>query len=81
MPEENDLVVVYAGNSIEAGILKGLLEDDGIKVFLKDEFMGSIFPGYVTGGGGGAVKVIIAKSDLDRAKPIVQTFSGENPTG
>ena len=59
---------------IDTGFLKGLLEDVGITTFLKDEMMGSIAPWYVAPGGAGAVKVVIPKRDLDRAKPIVQEF-------
>ncbi len=74
MSEEDELIVVYAGTPIDAGFLKGLLEDAGIATFLKDEMMGSIAPWYVAPGGAGAVKVVIPKRDLDRAEPIVQEF-------
>jgi hypothetical protein len=74
MPEDNELIVVYAGSSIDAGFIKGLLEDVGIITFLKDEIMGSLAPWYVAPGGTGAVKVVIAKRDLDRAKPIIEKF-------
>ena len=59
MVDENELVVVYSTNPIEAGFLKGLLEDSGVTVFLKDEFMGSIAPWYAAPGGVGAVKVVV----------------------
>lgn len=74
MSEENELVVVYTGNPMDTAFLKSLLEADGITTFLKDEIMGTVAPFYVAPGGAGAVKVIIAKRDLDRAKPIVQKF-------
>ena len=78
MPED-DLVVVYSGDSISSGIIKGLLEDAGITAFLQDEFMGTIFPYLITGSGTGAVKVVIAKSDLEQANSIIQEFSSESP--
>ena len=81
MSEEKELVVVYAGTVIDAGFLEGLLEDAGITTFLKDEIMGTIAPWYVTAGGAGAVKVVVAKRDLDRAKPIVQKFLDEKSKG
>ncbi len=74
MAEENELIVVYAGNSIAAGFLKNLLETEGIKAFLKDEIMGTIAAPYVSPGGVGAVKVVIAKRDIDKAKPIIARF-------
>jgi hypothetical protein len=77
MSEDNELIVVYAGTSIDAGFVKGLLEDAGIITFLKDEIMGSLAPWYVAPGGAGAVKVVIAKRDLDRAKSIVEAFLDE----
>jgi len=81
MSEEKELIVVYAGTVIDAGFLKGLLEDAGITVFLKDEIMGTIAPWYVAAGGAGAVKVVIAERDLDRAKSIVQKFLDEKSKG
>jgi hypothetical protein len=77
MSEDNELIVVYAGTSIDAGFVKSLLEDAGIITFLKDEIMGSLAPWYVAPGGAGAVKVVIAKRDLDRAKSIVERFLDE----
>ena len=74
MSEQRELVIVYAGTEIDAHFVKGLLEDAGITTFLKDEIMGTMAPWYVAPGGSGAVKVVIAKRDLDRAKPVVQEF-------
>ena len=74
MEHEEELVVVYSTNSIEAGFLKGLLEDSGITVFLKDEFMGSIAPWYVAPGGAGPVKIVVPRTDLEKAIVIVQEF-------
>lgn len=79
MSKENDLIVIYAGTAVEAGMIQGLLEDAGIKAFLRDEILGSIAPWYVIGGGAGAVKVVVARKDLDKARPIVQEFWGEKP--
>ena len=39
MPPDNDLIVLCSTNVIEAGMLKGLLEDGGITAFLKDELL------------------------------------------
>jgi hypothetical protein len=69
---EEELVVVYTGNSVEAGFLKGLLEDSGIEVFLKDEMTGGLAPPYAAAGGMGAVKVAVKRKDLDKAKTIVE---------
>jgi len=44
MSEQNALIVVYAGTSVDAGFVKSLLEDAGIAAFLKDEIMGTLAP-------------------------------------
>ena len=44
-----------------------LVGGDGIQAFLEDEFLGRMVPYAATPGGTGAVKVIIATSDLDQA--------------
>lgn len=81
MSEEKEFIVVYAGTLTDAGFLKGLLEDAKITTFLKDEIIGTLAPWYVVPGGAGAVKIVIAKEDLDRAKPIVQKFLDEKSKG
>ena len=44
MLDENELVIVYAGNSIDAGFVRSLLESEGIEVFLRNEAMGTLAP-------------------------------------
>ncbi len=68
-----DFCVIYSGNIVQADLLKCLLEGEGIQAFLGDEFIGMIAP-YVSPGGAGAVKVLIAKSDMERARAIVEEF-------
>ena len=72
--KDNDIVEVFAGTSIDAEIVRSLLEDSEIKTFLKDENMGSIAPWHVSAGGAGAVKIIISSNDYDKAKLIVEKF-------
>lgn len=68
-----DFCVIYSGNIVQADLLKCLLEGEGIRTLLEDEFVGMIAP-YVSPGGAGAVKVLIAKRDVDRARTIVDDF-------
>ena len=72
------LIVIYAGNSIEAGLVKGLLEDAGIVSFLKDEIIGSIAPFCATPGGAGAVKVLVKSQDCDKARKVIEEFLGRS---
>jgi hypothetical protein len=46
---------------------------------LENEFIGTIAP-YVSPGGVGAVKVLVAKSDMDQARSIVEDFSRDPAT-
>lgn len=72
--KDNDLIEVFAGTSIDAGIVKSLLEDSDIKTFLKDDNMGTIAPWHVSAGGAGAVKIIINSNDYDKAKLIIEKY-------
>lgn len=74
MSEKNKLVQVYAGTHPEAGYLKTVLEGEGIQVFLFDEMMGTIAAPYIAPGGVGAVRVMIATSDVERAEPLIEDF-------
>lgn len=69
-----ELVIVHAGNAIEAGFVKSLLEEYGIAARLRDEMMGTIAPWYVAPGGVGAVKVVVTRSDYERSKAIIAEF-------
>ena len=71
---ENNLVEIFAGSSIEAEMVKSLLLNAEIQAFLKDGTMGTIAPWYVSPGGAGAVKVIISETDSEKAKSIVEDF-------
>jgi hypothetical protein len=72
--EENDIIEVFAGSSIEAEIVKSMLQDSDIDVFLKNENMGTIAPWHVSAGGAGAVKIIINSNDYDKAKLIIEKY-------
>lgn len=70
----SSLVEVYSGNTWEVEIVKGLLENEEIKVFLRDEFCGTLAPWYSSGGGAGAIKVVVPVEDYDRAILIVHEY-------
>lgn len=72
--KENDIIEVFAGSSIEAEIVKSMLQDSDIDVFLKNENMGTIAPWHVSAGGAGAVKIIINSNDYDKAKMIIEKY-------
>jgi Putative prokaryotic signal transducing protein len=72
-----DFSIVYSGTIVQADLLKCLLEGAGIYAMLENEFIGMIAP-YVSPGGAGAVKVLVAKSDMDQARSIVEDFEESN---
>jgi hypothetical protein len=53
------------------------LKEYGIAARLQDEMMGTIAPWYVAPGGIDAVKVIVPRSDYERAKAIIAEFLDE----
>lgn len=59
-------------NQMEAGLLKGALEDSGITAFLKDEIIGTVVPWFAAPGGVGAVKVVVPSDALDKAKVVIK---------
>ena len=78
MRHEN-FCVIYSGSIVQADVLKCLLEGEGINALLEDEFIGMIAP-YVSPGGAGAVKVLVAKTDVDEAGKIAEDFIKNSTT-
>lgn len=72
--DEIHSIVAFAGTSIEAAIVKSLLENAEIQAFLKDDIYGTLEPWVVAGGGAGAVKVIISSADVEKAKQVVDEY-------
>lgn len=77
MKEENpiELIEIFSGSTIEAEIVKSILNDNEIEAFLKDEYMGTLAPWYAAPGGAGSVKVIISNLDYTQAKIIVEKYN------
>lgn len=66
--------IVFAGTHWEAGLVRSILENQGIRAYLLDEHNGVNAPWQVTAGGLGAVKVSVSGKDVVKAKYIVQKF-------
>jgi len=75
MPHK-DFSVVYSGASLQADMLKSLLQGKGIRAILEDEFFGRMVPYAVPGG----VKVLVANADVDKARRIVEDFVKDGAT-
>ena len=65
--------LVFTGQSWEAEMLKNILEKEGISSYINNEATGNMFP-FLTTPGMGAVKLIVAKKDYDRAKELAKDF-------
>jgi hypothetical protein len=71
---ESSLTEIYSGDIVEAGMIKSMLESEGIHTFLKDEIMGTLTPWWVTPGGAGSVRVIVPQEDAERARLVVEEY-------
>ena len=74
MKKEFDLVQIFAGTTIQAEMVKSLLLDAEIKAFIKDEYMGTMFPFHTAPGAAGSVKVVVSNVDYERARLIVDDY-------
>ncbi len=67
-------VVVFSGSPMEVAMIQSLLEDNEIVSFLKDEFIGTIAPWYSEGGGAGSVKIVVADSDVEKTRQVIEEY-------
>jgi hypothetical protein len=70
----NEPVVVFSGDTMEAELVRTLLNNAEIPAFLKDEAIGTLAPWLTTAGGAGAVKVIVRSEDLELANQVVAGY-------
>lgn len=70
-------MVVYSGGAIDTGFVQSYLEANGIKTYLKDVYMGTLQPWVVAPGGAGAIKVMVARSQFEAARRLVEAFMAE----
>ena len=72
--EEIKAVQIFAGNIMEAELVKSLLENAEVRAYLKDEITGFLAPWNVAPGGLGAVKVVVSSEDAEKAKIVVDDY-------
>ena len=75
MPTD-DFTVIYSGNVVQVDLLKSILEGSGIQCVLQDEYVGTMKPYFVPGG----IKVLVAASDEEKARNIVEDFIKDSTT-
>jgi hypothetical protein len=67
-------VEVFSGKIIQAEMVKSLLENAEVEVFLVDEINGTLAPWVTSPGGAGAVKVMVSSADYDKSKLIIEEY-------
>lgn len=72
--EKSTMTCVYSGLPIDCYMIRSLLNDYGIEVYLQDECMGTIAPWYASPGGVGAVRLMVANDDADDAWKVVDEY-------
>ena len=72
--KENYLVEAFAGNAVQATMVKSLLENAEIAAYLKDEFTGVIAPWHSEPGGVAAVKVLVSSQDMEKARLVIEEY-------
>jgi len=71
------VILTTCKDSFEANLVKGLLEDNGIRSFLTNENTSNVMPQY-TGMMGFGVQVMIDESDLKNAQELIKPQSKSN---
>ena len=71
--DSEDFVEVFAGSPVKAGMIRSLLEADGLMAFVRDENAATIWPSPLVGAGLGAAKVVVPRDQAQRAMEIMRT--------
>jgi hypothetical protein len=72
--DEDTPIKVYSGEMWECGMVKSLLEDSGIEVFLNNENFGNVAPWIA----GATVTVVVPKRYFQQASLVVKQFIRNN---
>jgi hypothetical protein len=67
-------IVAFTGTPWQAGMVKSLLENEGIEAFLNDMNRANHNPGWNLPGEGGSVRVVISNLDYEKAKKVVDAY-------
>lgn len=74
MKAANELVEVYAGSTIEVGIVQSFLSSAEVDSYLQNEIVGTLAPWWSSPGGAGAIKLLVAKADAETAKMLIKEY-------
>jgi hypothetical protein len=77
MKVKNKLIKVYAGTEVTVILLKGLLEEIGVKSTIQNNYKSGVEVGFV-GGVQSAIDLFIQQSDFEKAEPLIRDFISKN---
>ena len=77
MAEQNEgkAVEIFSGSFHRAAVIKSMLENHGIYVFMQNEHIGSIAPWQVSSGGFNPVRLLISSLNYEQASKLLEEFN------
>ncbi|MBL0314996.1 MAG: DUF2007 domain-containing protein [Flavobacteriales bacterium] len=67
------VTLLICENDVEAHLMKGTLESEGIHAYIANEYLNTIIPGYTNIGGIG-MKLMVDDADIEKAKVILTAY-------
>lgn len=67
------VTLLICENDVEAHLMKGTLESEGIQAYIANEYLNSIIPGYTNIGGIG-MKLMVDEEDLEKASEVLMAY-------
>jgi hypothetical protein len=75
--DESTFVTVFSGSSMDAEIIKQYLESNGVMATIRNQFMGTIAPWQVSGGGTSPADVEVLEHDRQAALALINGFEND----
>ncbi|NQY66271.1 MAG: DUF2007 domain-containing protein [Flavobacteriales bacterium] len=75
MEDESSMVKIFTGSEIAAMHLKGILEEIGLPVKIRNDYHVELTAGFGGVAGSAMVDLYILERNLDKAQPIIDEFS------
>ncbi|MGE8341056.1 MAG: DUF2007 domain-containing protein [Flavobacterium sp.] len=69
------MVEIFRGSYIESMNIKNLLENNGISVFIANEYMSNIQPWSVSAGGNDPAILKVLEKDMADSKVIIDSYN------
>lgn len=70
--DSEEFVEIFAGPAVKAGMIRSLLEAEGLMAFVRDEHMAIMEPWLRYGVGVGAAKVVVPRAEAEAAQEILR---------